>query len=69
MSLTKADKRDYEKRLNAMQHSSDKKYELVPIWTMDDADGQPKSKVSESPEQQGRFRKYSEQGMFSSHFV
>jgi len=64
VSLTKADKRNYEDTLKTIQQSSaGKKYELVPIWTMEDADGKPKGSISESPETQGRFRKYAEQGI------
>ena len=44
-----------------------KKYEIVPIWTMEDADGQ--KGVPESPETQGRFRKYAEQGTFPAVLV
>jgi hypothetical protein len=63
VSLTKADKKEFETKLNEIhQPLAEKKYEMIPIWTIEDADGQPKGKVSESPETQGRFRKYAEQG-------
>jgi hypothetical protein len=63
ISLTRADKQNYMDELKRLQQSpSKKKYELVPIWTLEDVDGQPKGKFSESPETQGRYRKYAEQG-------
>lgn len=64
VALTNADKKNYEDGLKKLQVPTvGKKYELVPIWTVEDADGQPKGKVTESVETQGRFRKYAEQGM------
>jgi len=64
VSLFKADKQQYEQMVNAMERGKGKKTELIPIWTLDDADGQPKGEVAESTETQGRFRKYAEQGLF-----
>jgi len=64
VGLTKADKLQYERQLSSMQQSGGgKKVEFVPVWTLEDADGKSMVKVSESYEQQGRFRKYAEQGM------
>ena len=66
MGLTMADKMEYEQQLNNMYRTdSGKKVELVPVWTLEDADGQSMGNISESPETQGRFRKYAEQGMSS----
>jgi len=49
--------------VNGMEKGKDgKKAELIPIWTLEDADGQPKGEVAESTETQERFRKYAEQG-------
>lgn len=63
VALTKEDKRNYEAKLNQIQQSSTgKKTGIVPIWTLDDADGQQKGAALESYETQGRFRKYAEQG-------
>ena len=68
VSLTKADKKNYEDSLKSIQQTKPgKKYEIVPIWTMEDADGQ--KGVPESPETQGRFRKYAEQGTFPAVLV
>lgn len=64
VGLTKADKLQYERQLSSIQQSGGgKKVELVPVWTLEDADGKSMGKVSETPEKQGRFRKYAEQGM------
>jgi hypothetical protein len=64
VALTEADKKNYADGLKKLQQpTAGKKYELVPIWTLENADGQPKGKVAESVETQGRFRKYAEQGM------
>jgi hypothetical protein len=64
VSLTKVDKQNYEDILKTIQQpSAGKKYELVPIWTIEDADGKSKGNISESMETQGRFRKYAEQGI------
>jgi hypothetical protein len=64
--LSKADKQGLEKKLNAVPHSTTgKRTELVPIWTLEDADGQSNGIVGESTETQGRFRKYAEQGRFT----
>src|SRR5208282_206618 len=63
VALTKADKKNYEDGLKLQQPTVGKKYELVPIWTLEDADEQPKGKVAESVDTQGRFRKYAEQGI------
>jgi hypothetical protein len=63
--LTKADKQAYEEALKRTQgytSASGKKVELVPVWTLEDSDGKAKA-VGESPETQGRFRKYAEQGI------
>lgn len=66
VSLTKADKQKYEEILKTINKpSGDKKTELVPIWTLEDADDQPKSSTGESAEVQSRYRKYAEQGMSS----
>lgn len=61
--LTKADKLRYQEELKSIKEPiGGKKTELVPVWTLDDADGQPKRAVQETVEKQGRFRKYAEQG-------
>ena len=61
--LTKADKQAFEDKLKSIRQIGDKKiFEVVPIWTLEDADGQTKEKVQESPETQGRYKKYAEQG-------
>lgn len=62
VSLTKADKQNFERKLNSIQ-TTEKKPEFIPVWTLEDADGQPKEKFSESTETQGRYRKYAEQGL------
>jgi hypothetical protein len=67
VGLTKADKLQYERQLSTIHQSSGgkesfEKFELVPVWTLEDADGKSMAKVSEAPEYQGRFRKYAEQG-------
>jgi hypothetical protein len=65
VSLFKADKQQYEEMVNTMEKGKGgKKTELIPVWTLDDADGQPKGSVAESTETQERFRKYAEQGLF-----
>jgi hypothetical protein len=66
VSLTKDDKHNLEKKLNSLQKSSTgKKYELVPVWTLEDSDGQAENAVAETFETQGRYRKYAEQGIES----
>jgi hypothetical protein len=67
VSLFKADKQQYEEMVNTMEKGkAGKKTELIPVWTLDDADGKPKGTVAESTETQERFRKYAEQGLFPS---
>jgi hypothetical protein len=61
--LTKTDKRKLEEKLKTVRQTVGKKCELIPIWTLEDADGQPHGTVAESPETQTRFRKYAEQGI------
>src|SRR5436305_9541085 len=69
VTLTKTDKMKYEKMLKEIpQPITGKKCEMIPVWTLEDSDGQPKTKFAESPETQGRFRKYAEQGMLPFHF-
>lgn len=64
--LTKADKQRYEQELKAIKEPiGGKKTELVPVWTLEDADGKPKGAVQETVERQGRFRKYAEQGSWN----
>jgi len=64
VSLTKADKQKYTQKINAAnQAPGGKKYEMIPIWTLEDADGKPNNVVGETPETQSRFRKYAEQGI------
>jgi hypothetical protein len=64
--LTKADKQKYEEILKTINRpAGNKKTELVPIWTLEDADDQPKTTVGESAEVQSRYRKYAEQGKSS----
>ena len=64
VTLTKADKENFEKMLKDIETPiTGRKCEMIPVWTMEDSDGQPRGKFSESPETQGRFRKYAEQGM------
>jgi trehalose 6-phosphate synthase/phosphatase len=61
--LTKADKLRYQEELKSIKEPiGGKKTELVPVWTLNDADGQSKRAVQETVEKQGRFRKYAEQG-------
>jgi hypothetical protein len=68
VSLTKADKQKYEEQLKTINRSvGGKNTELVPIWTLEDADEQPKGTVGESAETQSRFRKYAEQGISSQY--
>jgi hypothetical protein len=63
VSLTKADKQKFTDEVNAANLApGGKKYEMVPIWTLEDTDGKRKNAASETPERQGRFRKYAEQG-------
>jgi len=65
VSLFKADKTQYEQTVNGMEKGKNgKKVELIPIWTLEDADRKPKGEVAESTETQERFRKYPEQGPF-----
>jgi hypothetical protein len=61
--LTKADKQRYEQVLKSIKEPiGGKKTEMVPVWTLNDADGQPKGAAQETVERQCRFRKYAEQG-------
>jgi len=65
--LTKADKQGYLQAMKSIKEPiGGKKTELVPIWTLEDADGKPKGAVQETVERQGRFRKYAEQGSLDS---
>ena len=67
VSLTKADKDRFTEQLNkGYRAPGGKKYEMVPIWTLEDADGNLKAAAGETPETQSRFRKYAEQGMNST---
>jgi trehalose 6-phosphate synthase/phosphatase len=64
--LSREDKRNLESKLQSMQPSpTGKKYEIVPIWTLEDSDGHPEGAVAETFETQGRYRKYAEQGIKS----
>jgi hypothetical protein len=66
VSLTKADKQKYEEQLKKINRPvGGKNTEFVPIWTLEDADEQPKGTLGESAETQSRFRKYAEQGISS----
>jgi hypothetical protein len=63
VSLTEADKQRLTEQLNATYRGpGGKKYEMVPVWTLESEDGESKGSTGESPETQGRFRKYAEQG-------
>lgn len=67
VSLTKADKLRYQQELKSIKEPiGGKTTELVPVWTLDDADGQPKGAFQETVEKQGRFRKYAEQGTLTT---
>jgi hypothetical protein len=66
--LTKADKRKLEEKLKTMSQTVGSKCQVVPIWTLEDADGQPQGTVAESPETQSRWRKYPEQGNHHATF-
>jgi trehalose 6-phosphate synthase/phosphatase len=64
--LTKADKRKFEEKLKTFRQTTQtigERCNVVPIWTLEDADGQPQGTVAESPDTQTRFRKYADQGM------
>ena len=65
VSLTAAQKETYTRKLNDSYNAQGSKYEMIPIWTLEDADGKPKNSTAETPETQSRFRKYAEQGIYS----
>jgi hypothetical protein len=69
ISLTKDDKAKYTQKVNQRNQpaSGGKKYEMIPIWTLDDADDKGEKATAETPETQGRFRHYAEQGISSTH--
>ena len=62
--LSREDKRNLESKLQSLQRTSTgKRFEIAPIWTLEDSDGQPEEAVAETFESQGRYRKYAEQGI------